>query len=113
MRITALKTNLAAVVVAMDGMLQVAADDGGRDLTAEEQATFDAKAKEAETLKGQIAREENLLALKSTAAAPANPREPPPCATVRNRGQRSSFRAFCEASHTFLYRAVSSASEVP
>lgn len=70
MRITALKTNLAAVVVAMDGMLQVAADDGGRDLTAEEQAAFDAKAKEAETIKGQIAREENLLALKSAAAAP-------------------------------------------
>lgn len=70
MRITALNTSLAAVLLAMDGILQVAADDGGRDLTAEEQAAFDAKLAESATLEAQICREKQLLALKSSAATP-------------------------------------------
>lgn len=72
MRITALKQSLAAVIASMDGIVQAATDASGtiRDLTAEEQTTFDAKAKEAETLQAQIAREEQLLALKASAAAP-------------------------------------------
>lgn len=70
MRITALKANMATLVTAMEALLGVAAEDGDRELTAEEQADFDAKAKEAETLKAKIAREENLLAFKSSAAAP-------------------------------------------
>ncbi|WP_294292689.1 phage major capsid protein [uncultured Sphingomonas sp.] len=72
MRITALKTQLAATVAAMEGILQVAADDGNRDLTAEEQATFDAKSKEAEGLQASIKREEGVLALKASAAQPLN-----------------------------------------
>lgn len=70
MRITALKTNMAALVVAMETVLGVAAADGDRDLTAEEQAEFDANAAAADKLKAKIAVEENLLALKSSAAAP-------------------------------------------
>lgn len=70
MRITALKTSLAAVVASMDGILAKATEDGDRDLTAEEQTDFDAKAKEAEQLQAKIKREEDLLALKSSAAAP-------------------------------------------
>ncbi|WP_294302161.1 phage major capsid protein [uncultured Sphingomonas sp.] len=70
MRITALKANLAAVVADMDGILQVAADDDNRDLTAEEQTSFDAKQKEAEGLQAQIKREEGVLALRASAAQP-------------------------------------------
>jgi len=70
MRITALKTNLAAVVASMDGILEIAANDNSRDLTAEEQADFDAKAKEATGLQAKIAQEEQLLALKASTAAP-------------------------------------------
>lgn len=70
MRITALKTNLAAVLASMDGILQVAADDSGRDLTAEEQADFDAKEKEAQGFQAKIKQEESLIALKSSAAQP-------------------------------------------
>lgn len=70
MRITALKTNMAALVVAMETVLGVAAADGDRDLTAEEQAEFDANAAAADKLKAKIAVEENLLALKSSSAAP-------------------------------------------
>lgn len=70
MRITALKTSMSTVVAGMEALLATAADDGDRELTAEEQADFDAKAKEAETLKARIKREEDLLALKSSAAAP-------------------------------------------
>ena len=70
LRLTALKQNLAAVVQAMDGVLQVAANDNNRDLTAEEQATFDARQAEAKTLQAQIAREEDLLALQASAAQP-------------------------------------------
>lgn len=70
MRITALKTSLAECIASMDGILQVAADDENRDLTAEEQASFDAKQKEAETLQAQIKREEGVLALRASAAMP-------------------------------------------
>lgn len=70
MRITALKTSLAAVIASMDGILQGAADNDNRDLTAEEQADFDAKSKEAEGLQAGIKREEGVLALKASAAAP-------------------------------------------
>ena len=70
MRITALKTSLAAVVASMDGMLEAAANDNGRDLTAEEQTAFDAKAEEAKGLQAKIATEEQLLALKASAATP-------------------------------------------
>lgn len=72
MRITALKQSLAAVIAEMDGLLEAAANDNGRDLTDEEQTAFDAKAKEAEGLQASIKREEGLLALKATAAAPVN-----------------------------------------
>jgi HK97 family phage major capsid protein len=71
MRITALKTSLAAVVASMDGILEAAANDN-RELTEEEQVQFDAHAAEAEQLHAKIAREENLLALKSSAAKPVN-----------------------------------------
>lgn len=70
MRITALKQNLAAVVASMDDILQAAANDDNRDLTAEEQATFDGHLAEADKLKASIKREEDLLALKSSAAKP-------------------------------------------
>ena len=70
MRITALKTSLAAVVLAMDGMLATASTDGGRDLTPEEQTAFDAKAEEAKGLQAKITQEEQVLALKASAAAP-------------------------------------------
>lgn len=70
MRITALKTSLAGVLAAAELITTTAASDGDRDLTAEEQTEFDAKMTEASKLQGQIAREEQLLALKASAAAP-------------------------------------------
>ena len=70
MRITALKTALAAVAVSMEGMLATASADGDRDLTAEEQTAFDAKTIEAKDLQAKIAREESVLALKASTAAP-------------------------------------------
>ncbi|RZF64281.1 phage major capsid protein [Sphingomonas populi] len=70
MRITALKTSLAAVVASMDGILATASTDNDRDLTAEEQTSFDAKAIEAKDLQAKIAREESVLALKASAATP-------------------------------------------
>ena len=70
MRITELKTSLAAVLAAAELITTTAANDGDRDLTAEEQATFDAKMTEATGLQTKIQREEQLLALKSSAAAP-------------------------------------------
>lgn len=72
MRITALKQSLAAVIASMDGILEAAANDNNRDLTAEEQADFDGKSKEAEGLQAQIQREEQILALRSSAAMPVN-----------------------------------------
>lgn len=73
MRITALKASLAAVVASMDGILATASADDNRDLTAEEQATFDAHAKEAGGLQAKIKTEEDLLALKASAAMPVPP----------------------------------------
>ncbi|OWK32290.1 phage major capsid protein [Sphingomonas mucosissima] len=70
MRITALKTSLAAVLAAMDTTLQAAATDGDRDLTAEEQATFDENKAKADKLQGQIAVEQDLLARQAAAATP-------------------------------------------
>lgn len=83
MRITALKQSLAAVLANMDGLLQAAADDGGRDLTAEELEKFEAFQKEADGLEASIKREENLLRLKSTSALPVTaltPTTPAPAA---------------------------------
>lgn len=70
MRITALKASLAAVIASMDGALGLAASEDNRDLTAEEQTQFDAWQKEAEGLQAAIKREESVLALKASAAAP-------------------------------------------
>lgn len=70
MRITALNTALAAALTAMDGILGVAAADSDRDLTADEQATFDGHKAEAEKLKGKIAVEQDLLDRKASAAKP-------------------------------------------
>lgn len=82
MRITALKQRLAAVIAEMDGMHEAASNEDGRDLTADEQTTFDAKKGEAEKLQADIAREENLLALKATAAKPDALPAATPAATV-------------------------------
>lgn len=70
MRITALKQSLAAVLATMDGLLEAAATDENRDLTAEEQAQFDASTVEANRLQAAVTREEGLLALKASAATP-------------------------------------------
>jgi HK97 family phage major capsid protein len=70
MRITALKQSLAAAVASMDGILEGAANDNDRDLTAEEKAEFDKQEAAAKDLQAKIAREEQLLALKASAAAP-------------------------------------------
>ncbi|MGQ2989512.1 MAG: phage major capsid protein [Brevundimonas sp.] len=70
MRITALKQALAAVLANMDGLLQAAADDGGRDLAADELAQFEAFKTEADGLEASIKREEELLRLKSSSALP-------------------------------------------
>lgn len=78
MRITALKQSLAAVLATMDGLLDVAATEDNRDLTAEEQASFDASTAEAQKLQAAIAREEGLLALKASAAAPITVGTPAP-----------------------------------
>lgn len=83
MRITALKASLAAVITSMDTMLALAASEDNRDLTAEEQATFDGYAADAKKFQASIAREENVLALKAAAAtpiavgAPSNPASVP------------------------------------
>lgn len=76
MRITALKQSLAAVLANMDGLLQAATDDGGRDLTAEEVTSFEAFQREADGLEASIKREENLLRLKSTSALPVTALKP-------------------------------------
>lgn len=77
MRITALKQSLAACLASMDGVLAaavaVSADTGDsepRDLTAEEQASFDELKAKATSLQAQIQREETVLALKASAATP-------------------------------------------
>ncbi len=70
MRITALKTSLAGVLAAATLITTTAAADNDRDLTAEEQTDFDGKMTEAAGLQAKIAREEQLLALKASTAAP-------------------------------------------
>lgn len=70
MRITALKQSLAAVLANMDGLLQAATDDGGRDLTADELTKFEGFRTEADGLESSIKREEDLLRLKSSSALP-------------------------------------------
>ncbi|MGR6329217.1 phage major capsid protein [Sphingomonas sp. XXL09] len=70
MRITALNLALAAALSAMDGILGAAATDGDRDLTAEEQATFDDHKANAEKLKGKIAVEQDLLDRQAAVAKP-------------------------------------------
>lgn len=80
MRISALKQSLAATVASMEGIIEgavetVTAEDGSeatqpRDLTAEEQSQFDALKTKATGLQAQIAREEQVLALKASAASP-------------------------------------------
>ena len=73
MRITALKQKLAAVLADMDGVIEAATDaETGepRDLSAEEQSSFDELKASATALQTQIKREEDVLALKASAAAP-------------------------------------------
>ena len=82
LRITALKQRLAAVLATMDGLLEAAATDENRDLTAEEQATFDAAKADATKIQSAIALEEGLLALKASAATPVIVGTPTPAPTV-------------------------------
>jgi HK97 family phage major capsid protein len=70
MRITALKTAQALDLEAMETLLQAATDDSNRDLTAEEQATFDKHKASADRLQGQIAAEQDLLDRKASNAKP-------------------------------------------
>ena len=77
MRITALKQSLAAVLASMDAILagavvQVEGSTDGepRDLTAEEQTSFDELKAKAQGLQAQIKREEEVLAFKASAASP-------------------------------------------
>lgn len=77
MRITALKTALAACLASMEGIVNatlVAATDDTpehyRDLTAQEQGDYDKHRAEATRLQGHIKQEEELLALKASVAMP-------------------------------------------
>jgi len=72
MRITALKASLAAEVQSMEAILDAAANDNNRDLTAEEQAAFDTHKTEANRLQAAVGREESMLALKASAAKPVH-----------------------------------------
>ncbi|THG40436.1 phage major capsid protein [Sphingomonas olei] len=72
MRITALKQSLATVLAAAELITTTAANDDDRDLTADEQNAFEGHMAEASVLQAKIAREEQILALKSSAAAPVN-----------------------------------------
>lgn len=78
MRIAALKQSLAAVLASMtaisEGAVLVNAEgeEEPRDLTAEEQQQFDELKKKALGLQASIAREEEVLALKASAAMPVN-----------------------------------------
>jgi len=72
MRLTALKQSLAAVIAAAELITTTAANDGDRDLTADEQATFDAKMTEAAGIQAKIKTEEQILALKASAAMPVD-----------------------------------------
>lgn len=77
LRIAAYKQSLAAVVASMEGIIEAAVDTDEetgetlpRDLTAEEQTSFDELKAKAEGLQAQINREEGLMALKASAASP-------------------------------------------
>lgn len=73
LRIAALKQKLAAVLANMDGVIEGASDaetGDPRDLTAEEQTSFDDMKAEATRLQAAIRREEEMLALKASAASP-------------------------------------------
>lgn len=70
MRITALRASLAAEVQSMEAILDAAANDNNRDLTAEEQTAFDKHKAEADRLNAAVGREETMLALKASAAKP-------------------------------------------
>jgi len=72
MRITALRASLAAEVQSMETILDAAANDNNRDLTAEEQTAFDKHKTEADRLQAAVGREESMLALKASAAQPLN-----------------------------------------
>ncbi|WP_236696911.1 phage major capsid protein [Sphingomonas sp. Leaf257] len=72
MRITALRASLAAEVQSMEAILDAAANDNNRDLTAEEQTAFDKHKTEADRLQAAVGREESMLALKASAAQPLN-----------------------------------------
>lgn len=73
LRIAALKQKLAAVLADMDATIEAAteAETGDpRDLSAEEQTSFDALKAKATALQASIKREEDMLALKASAASP-------------------------------------------
>ncbi|MEK9211516.1 phage major capsid protein [Sphingomonas sp. 2378] len=70
MRITALRASLAAEVQSMEAILDAAANDNNRDLTADEQTAFDKHKAEADRLQAAVGREESMLALKAAAASP-------------------------------------------
>lgn len=73
LRIAALKQKLAAVLADMDATIEAATDaESGdpRDLSAEEQTSFDALKAKATALQALIKREEEMLALKASAASP-------------------------------------------
>lgn len=78
MRIAALKQSLAAVLASMDAitaeavLVNAEGEEEPRDLTAEEQQQFDELKKKALGLQASIAREEEVLALKASAAMPVN-----------------------------------------
>lgn len=79
MRIVALKKSLAAVLASAEaitvGAVTEQAADGSsepRDLTAEEQAEYDGLIAKAKGIQAQIKREEDMLALKASVAAPVN-----------------------------------------
>lgn len=79
LRIAALRQSLAAVLADMDGLIEAAVDTDeatgeniARDLTAEEQTSFDALKAKADGLQAQIAREEDLMKRKAAAAAPVD-----------------------------------------
>jgi len=73
MRIAALKQKLAAVLADMDAVIEAATDaetGDPRDLSAEEQTSFDELKARAGALQASIRREEEMLALKASAASP-------------------------------------------
>lgn len=77
MRIAALKQSLAAILASMEMILAGAvtpataeAAEEPRDLTAEEQLQYDDLKAKATALQASIRREEEMLALKATAAMP-------------------------------------------